>query len=149
MYHYVGSGLRDVWLANGYAAHQTPYGESVAIEDVLGLHRAIGDSIVNNPKRVSGAEFRFLRKEQELSQKMLAELIGTSEQTLARWETGKNRVPVTADRVIRVLYQQYNHQDGKMREMVDRLNSLEDKLHTRLNLTRRNGEWTEIEQVAA
>ena len=41
MYHYTESGMRDVWLANGYERRETSYGKSVAIRDVPGLHRAI------------------------------------------------------------------------------------------------------------
>ena len=31
-YHYTESGLRNVWLENGYTVRQTPYGETIAIE---------------------------------------------------------------------------------------------------------------------
>lgn len=112
----------------------------------MGLHLAIGNAIVNNPKRVSGAEFRFLRKEQELSQRTLADIMGTTEQTLARWEKSEITVPKMADHLIRHLFQQYHHQNGQMKAMVERLNTLEEKIHGKVNLTRQNGSWTETSQ---
>ena len=30
MYHYRECGLRNVWLANGFEQHETPYGPGVA-----------------------------------------------------------------------------------------------------------------------
>ena len=37
MYHYTDGGLRNVWLANGYAKHSTPFGDGVAIQDLRRL----------------------------------------------------------------------------------------------------------------
>ena len=31
MYHYRECGLRNVWLANGFDEHDTPYGPGIAI----------------------------------------------------------------------------------------------------------------------
>lgn len=44
-YHYTESGLRNIWLASGYDVVQTCYGPGVAIHDVAGLHRAIGEAL--------------------------------------------------------------------------------------------------------
>jgi len=122
MHHYNGCGLRNVWLVNGYKTHTTPYGEGVAIEDVFGLHKAIGQDIVSHSKRLTGPQFRFLRKEQELSQKGLGELLGVEAQAIARWETGKTRVPVWADHFARVLYNEYVSGNGTIREVILHLN---------------------------
>jgi len=62
MYHYTESGLQNVWLENGYSKVRTKYGTGVAIHDVDGLHRMIGKTIARKP-RMTGAEFRFLRKQ--------------------------------------------------------------------------------------
>jgi putative transcriptional regulator len=55
MYHYLECGLPKIWLENGYQLHETPYGESLAIDDLAGLHRAIGRSLARKPK-LTGAE---------------------------------------------------------------------------------------------
>ena len=41
-YHYVASGLPNIYLLNGVSHDDTPYGEMVTIKNLNGLHRAIG-----------------------------------------------------------------------------------------------------------
>jgi putative transcriptional regulator len=148
MYHYVGCGLRDVWLVNGYRIKETPYGETVAIENVGGLHKAIGDWIIHNSNRLTGPQFRYLRKEQELSQKVLGEILGVDEQSVARWEKGKIRVPKPIDHLMRVLYQQCIHDDGSLKEIIARINSLEERHHKALNMSVNHSKWQPT-QIAA
>ena len=77
MYHYTESGLQHVWLKSGYVMRKTPYGEGVAIRDVVGLHKAICDAIVRKPS-LTAAELRFLRKEARISRRHLAGFLGVS-----------------------------------------------------------------------
>jgi putative transcriptional regulator len=106
-YHYTESGLDNVWLDNGVIVENDPdYGEVYAIQDLDGLHRIIGNDLIHLPRSLKGAEFRFLRRELDLSQKALAGLIGSNEQSVAKWEKARdksigNRV---ADRLLRLLY---------------------------------------------
>lgn len=126
-YHYQESGLDNVYLDNGYTVHETPYGKGVSIQDTKGLHRAIGRWLVNLPKRLNGAELRFLRLEMNLSQKHLAGLIGSEEQNVRRWEKARKRpIPGMADRMVRVLYTQYIGGDGPIRGFIDRLAELDE-----------------------
>lgn len=101
-YHYTESGLRNVWLSNGYESRESRYGSGIAIHDVFGLHQAIGRALARKAA-LTGAELRFLRKEMGLSQSGLGELLGVTDQAVAKWEkTGK--VPKTADRMVRLIY---------------------------------------------
>ncbi|WP_201779592.1 helix-turn-helix domain-containing protein [Azospirillum thiophilum] len=86
MYHYTECGLPNVWLANGVKPHATPYGEAMVIENVEGLHRAIGMQLVHRKPYLTGCEFRFLRKELDLSQNALAGYFGNDAQSVALWE---------------------------------------------------------------
>ncbi len=107
LYRYVGSGLPNVYLKNGYEEVSTPYGKGVTIHDIDGLHEAIGTAIVKSPKPLVGYEFRFLRNELELSQKALGKLLGCDEQTVARLEKGKNKqINSPAERILRLLYEE-------------------------------------------
>lgn len=116
-YHYTESGLRNVWLSNGYEVHQTRYGSGVSIHDVFGLHRAIGAALARKA-RLTGAELRFLRKEMGLSQSGLGELVGVTDQAIAKWEkTGK--VPKTADRMIRLIYLEHVSENVKIRSTIE------------------------------
>lgn len=125
-YHYKESGLDNIWLENGYKVAETQYGKGLAIQNVEGLHHAIGDWLIDLPKPLSGAEVRFLRLEMEMTQRGLAAVIGTDEQSVRRWERTRSKaIGGPADRLIRALYKEYRHGDGTLREMVDRLAQLD------------------------
>jgi hypothetical protein len=68
MYHFTDGGLRNVWLQNGFEIKQTAYGESVSIEHVDGLTRAICTALIRKKSRLTGAEFRYIRTTMLLSQ---------------------------------------------------------------------------------
>lgn len=140
-YHYTESGLQNVWLENGFAIHETPYGKGVSIHDVAGLHRVIGRALARLP-RLTGAQVRFLRKELGLSQKVLAALLGTSEQNVSLWER-RGRMPRGNDRLMRLLYLEQTDGNVKIREIIDRLNGLDNEAAARLMLEERNGRWRE------
>jgi putative transcriptional regulator len=103
MYHYLESGLPNVWLANGYREVATPEGTGVAIHDVEGLHRAIAQALVEGKPTLSGAEVRFIRKLLQLTQAELGMLLGVGEQTVRNWESAA-AVPAQADRGMRLVF---------------------------------------------
>jgi DNA-binding transcriptional regulator YiaG len=126
MYHYKESGLRNIWLVNGYVEKRTSYGEAVSIRDVDGLHKCIGSVIAEQPN-LSGPELRFLRKELGMSQRELAEFVGTSEQNVSLWER-RGRVPRAADRIVKLAYlEMIKNGNIKIRETIDFLNQLDAK----------------------
>lgn len=125
-YHYKESGLDNIYLENGFTHHKTAYGEGISIEDTAGLHRAIGEWVIETPKPISGAELRFLRTEMELTQRDLAALLGATEQTLRLWEKTRSKaMPGSADRLLRALYSEYAGGDGSLRKLVERLAELD------------------------
>jgi DNA-binding transcriptional regulator YiaG len=141
MYHYTECGLRNVWLANGYAMRRTPYGKGVAIDNLQGLHRAIARQLARLPRPLKGAEFRFLRKELDLSQAALAEYLGCSIQALARWEKGKSRIAKPAERLLRALFRESDEGNVRIRELVERIGRGGAPERAKLEFTRRRGEW--------
>lgn len=121
-YHYTDSGLDNVWLENGYTIHPTPYGEGVSIQDTEGLNRAIGQWLIALPKPLNGAELRFIRLEMELTQRDLAGILGSEEQSVRRWEKARGKsINGPADRLLRALYGEFINGDGSVRHMVERL----------------------------
>jgi transcriptional regulator with XRE-family HTH domain len=74
---------------------------------------------------MTGAEYRFLRIEMNLSQKTIGELFGVDAQTVARWEKGKNELPKMADVLIRAVYNEFIEQESKVRFLVDAINESE------------------------
>lgn len=140
MYRYTDCGLRNVWLANGYRRQRSPYGMTTAIQDIPGLHRAIGLWIVKSRKRLTGAELRFLRKELDMSQAALARMLGCEEQTVSLWER-QGRMPKMADRFVRAIYCEHVENNAHIREMVERLNAKDATNRAQVKFSRRADEW--------
>lgn len=138
-YHYTESGLTNVWLANGYTARKTKYGEGISIRDVDGLHRAIAQALANKPK-LTGAEVRFLRKEMGLSQRGLGELLGVSDQAVALWER-KGRLPKTADRLLRLIYVEHDKGNAPIASFIQRLNDLDEQDRECIIAEEAKGKW--------
>lgn len=141
MYHYLSSGLRNVWLVNGYRQHTTAYGPAISISAVEELHNAIGRWLASKAGRLTGREFRFLRLELELSQRALGDYLGAEEQALARWERGVTKVPRWADRFLRALWREHVDGNAKIRELVERLNAADEGKAGKLELRLRGKTW--------
>jgi DNA-binding transcriptional regulator YiaG len=141
MIEYTGCGLPNIYLSNGYTGKETPYGESVSIDNVEGLHRAIGMEIVNKEPTLSGPEFRFLRKELELSQDKLGGLLGRDSQTIALWEKEKSDLPKMADMLLRAIYSESLNGNVQIKDMIERLNELD-----RIERDERHFEFKETEE---
>lgn len=125
-FHYTLCGLDNVWLLNGYQIHNTKYGEGISIDNVEGLHRLIGEWLIDLPKPLNGAELRYLRTELGLPQRQLADFLGAKEQTLRLWEKHRKKaIPGPADRLLRALYAEFINEDGTVRRMVERLAELD------------------------
>lgn len=151
-YHYVDSGLDNVWLEDGYTIHQTPYGEGVSIHNTDGLHKAIGRCLIAIPKPLNGAELRFLRLEMELTQKAIAGLLNADEQAIRRWEKARTKpFNGSADRLLRVIYKEFADGDGSVRAMVKRLEELDQVEPTKIRFreTERQGWQPQFCEVTA
>ncbi len=139
-YHYLESGLRNIWLVNGFAVYETDYGRGISIDDVAGLHQVIAKRLIENKPHLSGGEFRFLRKELGLSQAKLGKLWGYDAQTVAIWEK-RGRVPVIADRFIRVYYREVAEGNANIVGMIEHLNDLDVREDSRLFFEEQRGQW--------
>lgn len=102
-YHYQECGLPNVYLYSGVTVEATPYGKMVDIANLAGLHRAIGLSIIERPTPMSGGELRFLRKQMDLTQRALGDIMRVSDQTVANYEK-ENTADGPADKLMRVVY---------------------------------------------
>lgn len=104
MYQYLGAGLDNVRLRNGYRLERTEAGtEVVRIDDVAGLHRALALWVCDLSRPITNKEFKFLRKELDMSQRQVAALVGVEEQTVSLWERGENAAQPAAERLLRAL----------------------------------------------
>lgn len=117
MYHYKTCGLENVYLKNGYTLKETPYGPAVSIDDIEGLHLAISRDLLRQKTPLTGRQFRFLRKEQDLTQAELAAILGVTEQTVAAWEKQKDSpVQEMVDISIRAYYLAHCQTNGILKQ---------------------------------
>jgi putative transcriptional regulator len=127
-YHYKGCGLDNVYLHGGVTYIDTPRGKAVHIENIEGLHRAIGYWLVHEKKNLTGREFRFLRNEINLTQQNLAALLNTDVQNVGRWEREEaEKVPGPAQVVIRLLYDEQVNGNKAITEPLRHLAELDEQ----------------------
>ena len=104
MYHYKTCGLDGIYLKNGYEVTETAEGSAVSIHDIYSLHRVIAKGLIEKASPLTGREFRFLRIEMDMSQRAVGDLMDKTDQIIAKWEKGQNKIPVLADKAMRDLY---------------------------------------------
>ena len=139
-YRFDDAGLKNVWLANGFTFKRTAYGNAVAIEDIEGLTRVVCRALTRKLGRLDGAEFRYLRLHLRLSQKSLSKLFGNSEQSVANWEK-RGRVPLWADKHIRLLWEAAEDGDETVKRVVDRINVVERLVNERIMVEETRRGW--------
>jgi putative transcriptional regulator len=144
-YHYKECGLNNVWLVDGYRVRQTPYGESLSIENVDALYLTIARGLVEKSGPLSAKEIRFLRKHLGLSQRNLGALLGVNEETVSNWERTKSAMPPSADRLLRLywLEERGRPMEAKVKTVAEFLREHDTSNHS-LRLKRATGaraEW--------
>ena len=141
-YHYTFSGLDNIYLLNGYEITHTEYGDAVSIQDVDGLHRMISDTIINKPRRLLPAEYKFLRKEMKLSQVMLGQMLGVTDQTVARIEKGETEADVPYEAIFRTLANEIiRKQRSEITAIINEINVRNDAKNHDLLLKIDNNKW--------
>lgn len=141
LFHYVACGLHNVWLANGYTEGVNSEGKPMFhVENVKGLHKAIGLSLVEKDTLLTGDEFRFLRNEIKLTRKNLAAVLGISEETIKKWESGENPIQKTSDIMLRNLFLENQNMASVVRGLLEKINHLEKK-DTEFFFKEGRGEW--------
>jgi DNA-binding transcriptional regulator YiaG len=148
-YHYTECGLDNVWLANGFAVKETPYGTGVSVECADELHELLGLDLVSKKGPLTGKEFRFLRTLLGLSQSSVAEMHGVSEQTVSLWERGRP-LPQANDRLIRICFTAHVQGDTKLAIMMRRLNHIDRTAHN-MKIVARSGRhgWKSTVEVVS
>jgi DNA-binding transcriptional regulator YiaG len=127
MYHYIECGLPNVYLKNGFTVDLIDDEEYISIDDMNQLHSAIAQIIVDSSTTLHSAEFKFLRVELNLSQKMLGQRFGVSEQTIARYEKGQSDIPRTTDAALSSLYMEKLEKNNPVGFFLDLLSDSEAK----------------------
>jgi putative zinc finger/helix-turn-helix YgiT family protein len=104
-YHFVGSGLPNVYLVGIKYNVCKDCGEQAAdIPAIKQLMKVIARAIVENEAQLTGPEIRFLRKRLGRKSSEFAQLVGVTTEQVSRWENEHNPPERSADKLIRVLY---------------------------------------------
>ena len=77
--------------------------DSVHFPNMAGLSAAIAVARVKQNTKLNGADIRFLRKALDLNQQELADLIGVRNETVSRWETGRQPIEPPSEKLLRAL----------------------------------------------
>ncbi|TBR41379.1 helix-turn-helix domain-containing protein [Marinomonas agarivorans] len=150
MYHYTECGLPNIYLKNGFitekrdekGSEKEQNEEYTSIHDMENLHTAIAQSITDSHTALSAAEFKFLRIELNLSQKLLGQRFGVSEQTIARYEKGQSDIPRTTDAALRSLYMEKVEKNSPVSFFLDLLSNAEAQQEkTEIQLEEINDQW--------
>jgi putative zinc finger/helix-turn-helix YgiT family protein len=103
-FRYDACGLPGVTLWDVEVRRCPRCGEyEVAIPRIEELHRAIAKAVIHKSTRLTPAEVRYLRKYLGWSGADLARYMGTTAETVSRWETGAEPMGATADRLLRLM----------------------------------------------
>lgn len=140
IYHYTGCGLDYVYLKNGFKLHKTAYGDGVAVENALGLFAAILKVICEFKPYLHGQDVRFMRKELDVSQAGLAQMLGVDSQTVARWEKDQCGMPVPTQRLLKLLCMEKLDKSSAIHSFINRLSALE-AMDSRLVFEEKNAQW--------
>lgn len=124
--HYTWSGLEDIYLCSGYERVPADDGsDDIVIHELDGLHRAIGYYLVSEKKTLGGNEVRFLRRQMDLTQADLGDLLRVTDQSVARWEKGEIPFKGPADLLLRAIYLGHISEKVDVRELAKELRAID------------------------
>jgi DNA-binding transcriptional regulator YiaG len=121
-------GLDNIYLDSGFSIERVDGEEYVSIENLDGLWRAIGLHLVTSQKTLDPKEIRFLRTQMGKTQSEIAKLLRVDDQTVARWEKKKCKIPGPADLILRVLFLSSEVAQPEGREILNELHGTIAKL---------------------
>ena len=144
---YKESGLDNITLIDIKKYVCNSCGEEyIGIPNAMDLHRLIANTLIQNPKRLSGKEFRFLRKSLGYSGEFFAKIVGVSRETISRWENEKLSLPKHMDLLMRSLV--VNNEPDRNYDFHDLILKNKGQKFTRFKIgIKRSGEW-EVKEAA-
>ncbi len=147
-YHYAECGLPNVWLINGFERQSTPYGEGVAIHDMEGLHKCISLTLCDKPEPLTVPEFKFLRRELDLSQKMMGEIFGIQSRQIRNIEK-EDRIENPYNTFVRHMYLESVDPTSSLIPLIERLRSLDAEWHWDRLALKSDGQSWKMESIGA
>ena len=103
-HHMTGVGLSNVYLRNGFTVEDSDGDETISYENLTGLYFEISRAIASTPFTMRAEEFRFMRKQLQMSQADIAALFDKSDQAIAKWEKGLLPVPKAESTLLKIFW---------------------------------------------
>ena len=145
MYHYTECGLSNIYLINGIEITEEDGEEFVSYANFDGIQQAIATSICSQITWMSPEQFRFLRKEFNLSQSSLGQLLYCDRQTIARWEKGDIEIPHIYDVMLRALFLESIDKESHVYLTIQTLADAEIvDMQSKICFEENAGEWKEV-----
>lgn len=145
MYHYTECGLENIYLKNGFVITEEDGEEFVSYTNFDGIQQAIAMAICSQKKWMSSEQFKFLRKEFNLSQSGLGGLLYCDRQTIARWEKTEVEIPRLTDVMFRALYLESIDKESHVYLTIQALADAEiADIHSQILLEEKDGHWMAI-----
>jgi putative zinc finger/helix-turn-helix YgiT family protein len=139
---YKDSGLPHVTLRNIEVSRCPQCGEEeIAIPKIEALHKAIAQALITKPYRLDAAEIRYLRKYLGWSGADFAEHMGTTRETVSRWENGTVQIGPQADRLLRLMVVKEAPVSDYSLETLKAISPEKPTRTLRLGLTVERGNW--------
>lgn len=149
-YRYTESGLSHIVLRDVEVSRCPQCGEmEVTIPQIEALHQVIAQALIQKSSRLVPEEVRYLRTYLGWSGTDLAAHIGTTPETISRWEHGVTPIGKTADRLLRLLVAQQLPGNEDVRETLRAIAVKKPSQGMRLGLTRDQDGWHAAPAVAA
>lgn len=104
LHHMTGAGLSNVYLRNGFTIEDSDGDETISYENLSGLYFEISRAIASTPFTMRAEEFRFMRKQLQMSQAHIAALFDKSDQAIAKWEKGLLPVPKAESTLLKIFW---------------------------------------------
>lgn len=139
--HYTACGLDNVYLASGYQVREIGGERYVSVRDAEDLHKAIAGYLIRQKKVLAGKEIRFLRKHLELTQRELANWLGVSDQSVARYEKEQTALEGPTDGLFRLLVAAQVFGAVNVREELEHIREADDATSDTVTLQRDDDEW--------
>ena len=103
-HHMTGVGLSNIYLRNGFTVEDSDGDETISYENLTGLYFEISRAIASTPFTMRAEEFRFMRKQLQMSQADMAVLFDKSDQAIAKWEKGLLPVPKAESTLLKIFW---------------------------------------------
>lgn len=133
--------LQNLYLVNGYHEIETSYGPAREYDREDELEQCVRRVLLRKPESLRGWDLRFLRNGLALSQADFGNMIGRTEQSVARWEKNSKALPKFVDLMIRVRFAAKFEPGMEVEEILSYVDGTARKLPEKILLSLTEAGW--------